>query len=107
MVTEFNGFSKGVIGKKLPADKTLNNMKKKELIELLHVAQHNYETLNWFYNNAVDNSKCNKCPLGFNNTKIRNKAIDDVLEILKKYNVPFHGEANYDILQLKEVEGNG
>lgn len=30
------------------------------------------------------------------------KAIDDVLEILKKYNIPFHSDANYEILQLKE-----
>lgn len=54
MVTEFNGFSKGVIGKKLPSDTTLNNMKKEDLIELLHLAQHNYESLMWFYNNAVN-----------------------------------------------------
>ena len=42
MVTEFNGFDKGVIGKKLPSDTTLNNMKKSELIELLHIAEHNH-----------------------------------------------------------------
>ena len=54
MVTEFCGFSKGVVGKKLPSDTTLNNMKKADLIKLLHTAQHNYETLNWFYNNAVN-----------------------------------------------------
>lgn len=53
MVTEFCGFDKGVIGKKLPSDSTLKNMKKEELIKLLHVAQHNYETLMEFYNNAV------------------------------------------------------
>lgn len=53
MVTEFCGFSMGVIGKKLPSDTTLNNMKKADLIKLLHTAQHNYETLMWFYNNAV------------------------------------------------------
>jgi hypothetical protein len=54
MVVEFNGFTMGVIGKKLPSDTTLNNMKKEELIHLLHIAQHNYETLYWFYNNAVN-----------------------------------------------------
>ena len=54
MVNDFNGFGKGVIGKKLPSDTTLNNMKKADLIKLLHTAQHNYETLNWFYNNAVN-----------------------------------------------------
>ena len=54
MVTEFCGFRKGVIGKDLPKDSTLNNMKKSELIELLHTAQHNYETLMFFYSNAVN-----------------------------------------------------
>lgn len=53
MITEFCGFSKGVIGKKLPSDSTLNNMKKSELIELLHLAQKNYETLMFFYNNSI------------------------------------------------------
>ena len=53
MIQDFSGFTKGVIGKKLPSDSTLNNMKKAELIELLKIAQHNYETLNSFYNNAV------------------------------------------------------
>lgn len=32
---------------------------------------------------------------------IRAKAIDDVLEILKKYDVPFNADANYEILELK------
>ena len=54
MVQEFCGFGKGVVGKKLPSDTTLNNMKKADLIKLLHTAQHNYETLMWFYNNAVN-----------------------------------------------------
>lgn len=54
MVTEFCGFNKGVVGKDLPSDTTLNNMKKADLIKLLHTAQHNYETLNWFCNNAVN-----------------------------------------------------
>ena len=54
MVNEFCGFKHGVIGTdKLPADTTLNNMKKADLIKLLHTAQHNYESLMWFYNNAV------------------------------------------------------
>lgn len=54
MVTEFCGFRHGVIGTdKMPADTTLNNMKKADLIKLLHTAQHNYESLMWFYNNAV------------------------------------------------------
>ena len=54
MVNEFCGFKHGVIGTdKMPADTTLNNMKKADLIKLLHTAQHNYESLMWFYNNAV------------------------------------------------------
>ena len=54
MVNEFCGFKHGVIGTdKMPADTTLSNMKKEELIKLLHTAQNNYETLMWFYNNAV------------------------------------------------------
>ena len=74
MVNDFNGFDKGVIGKKLPSDSTLNNMKKAELIKLLHIAEHNHSTLALFYKNACDNSKCNRCPLGMN----YNKALDDV-----------------------------
>lgn len=54
MVNEFCGFKHGVIGTdKMPADTTLNNMKKADLIKLLHTAQHNYESLMWLYNNAV------------------------------------------------------
>lgn len=49
-----NGASKGVIGRVLPSDNTLSNMKKSELIKLLHIAEHNYEALLWFYNNAVN-----------------------------------------------------
>ena len=63
MVNDFNGFDKGVIGKKLPSDSTLNNMKKSELIKLLHTAEHNHNVLAVAYRNAVDNSKCNRCPL--------------------------------------------
>lgn len=37
---------------------------------------------------------------------IRDKAIDDVLEILKRYNVQFNCDANYEILQLKECGSN-
>ena len=53
MIVDFSGFANGVIGKKLPSDKTLNNMRKSELIKLLHIAQNNYDSLKWFYNNAV------------------------------------------------------
>lgn len=80
MVNDFNGFDKGVIGKKLPSDSTLNNMKKADLIKLLHIAEHNHSTLAWFYKNACDNSKCNRCPLEMN----YNKAIDDVMAKAKE-----------------------
>ena len=62
-MVDFNGFDKGVIGKPLPADSTLNNMKKNELIELLHLAESNHKVLADAYANVVDNSKCNRCPL--------------------------------------------
>lgn len=73
MVVEFGGFTKGVIGKDLPADSSLENMKKADLIKLLHTAQHNYETLMWFYNNAVSA-----------NMNANNQKIISELENLKK-----------------------
>lgn len=62
-MTDFIGFGEGVMGKPLPADTTLEAMKKTELIELLHIADHNYKALKSAYGKAVDNSKCNRCPL--------------------------------------------
>lgn len=62
-MTDFIGFGEGATGKPLPTDATLGAMKKTELIELLHIADHNYKTLRSAYGNAVDNSKCNRCPL--------------------------------------------
>lgn len=62
-MTDFIGFGEGVIGKPLPADTTLEAMKKTELIELLRIADHNYKALKSAYGKAVDNSKCNRCPL--------------------------------------------
>ena len=63
MVTNFTGFGQGVLGKPLPAASTLRAMRKSELIELLHLSERNYETLKFAYGNAVDNSKCNRCPI--------------------------------------------
>lgn len=60
---DFSGFDNGVLGKKLPSDTTLNNMKKQELIKLLHLAQENYNVLLNFYKIATDTNKCNRCPL--------------------------------------------
>ena len=62
-MVNYNGFDKGVIGKPLPADSTLNNMKKDRLIELLHMAEENHKVLASAYVYAVDENKCNRCPL--------------------------------------------
>lgn len=62
-MVNFNGFGKGVIGKSLPADSTLHNMKKDRLIELLHMAEENHKVLASAYANAADENKCNRCPL--------------------------------------------
>ena len=59
----FNGIYNGVLGKPIPADSTLKNMKKEKLIDMLHMAQNNYEVLRIMYQNAVDDNKCNRCPL--------------------------------------------
>lgn len=63
MVNNFTGYDQGVLGKPLPAASTLRSMKKSELIELLHVADHNYKSLNIAYSISTDKSKCNKCPI--------------------------------------------
>ena len=63
MAINFTGYDKGVLGKPFPAASTLRTMKKSELIELLHIADHNYKSLNIAYSNAIDNSKCTKCPI--------------------------------------------
>lgn len=62
-MVNFSGFDRGVIGKPLPADSTLNNMKKYELIELLHIAESNHKVLVDAYDNAINTSKCNRCPI--------------------------------------------
>jgi len=59
MAIDLNGINKGVIGKKLPSDTTLNNMKKADLIKLLHIAEHNHEILAFFYGNAVKRNQEN------------------------------------------------
>lgn len=47
--------------KKLPPDDVLKSMKKTELIELLHLAQENYDALLDLYLNTHDKGKRNKC----------------------------------------------
>lgn len=86
---DFNAFDRGVIGKKLPSDSTLKNMRKAELIELLHIAEHNYKVLSEVYQNAVDTNKCNRCPLPNMNAEhdkqIRAEVIEEFCEGYKKF----------------------
>ena len=63
MGDSFTGYDQGVLGKPFPAAATLMAMKKSELIDLLHLADHNYKSLNIAYRIALDNSKCNRCPI--------------------------------------------
>lgn len=83
---DFNGFDKGVIGKKLPSDTTLNNMCKADLIKLLHIADHNHKVLAEAYRIAVYNSKCNTCPLGSkkadHDKKIRDEVIEQCMDVV-------------------------
>lgn len=59
----FNGIDNGVLGKPVPADSTLKNMRKEKLIDMLHMAQNNYEVLRMMYKTAISEDKCNRCPL--------------------------------------------
>lgn len=84
-MVDFNGFDKGVIGKKLPSDSTLNQMKKSELIELLHLAESNHRVLAETYKIAVDTSKCKSCPLTLDEKdrrQVRTEAIDEYMNKL-------------------------
>lgn len=84
-MVDFNGFDKGVIGGRLPADSTLNCMKKSELIKLLHLAEDNHRVLAEAYKIAIDTSKCNLCPLSLDKRlaeDIRAEAINEVEEAM-------------------------
>lgn len=92
-MVDFNGFDKGVVGKKLPSDSTLNQMKKSELIELLHLAESNHRVLAEVYKIAVDTSKCKSCPLTLDEKdrrKVRTEAIDDAIHHLDNSRVNCH-----------------
>ena len=74
---EFYAFKHCVIGiDKMPDDTTLNNMKKIDLIKFLHTAQHNYESLIQFHNNAIIKRLSNEQ---------YNKAIDDFVKLVRKH----------------------
>lgn len=73
-MTNFNVIDNGVLGKAMPADSTLKNIKKEKLIEMLHIAQNNYNVLRVMYQNAVDDNKCNRCPLMQAAKKMRSEA---------------------------------
>lgn len=76
--SRFNGFTKGVIGNKIPSDITLKGKKKEDLIELLHIAQRNYDVLMFFYQNAINaNMEKWKAQKAYEQ-EIRNKAIDEL-----------------------------
>lgn len=77
-MVDFNGFDKGVIGKRLPADTTLNCMRKAELINLLHLAEDNHRVLAEAYKIAVDTSKCNICTLHLDSRKVEDIKADAI-----------------------------
>lgn len=108
MIAEFKGITQGVVGKKLPTDTTLNNMKKPELIKLLHVAQHNYDVLNGFYTDAVNVNigKLNSFTEE-HDKEIRNKAIDEFLEKLYEASEsvrPVAWTTRQEVVLLKRVQ---
>ena len=82
-MVDFNGFDKGVIGRKLPSDTTLNNMRKADLIELLHLAESNHRVLAETYKIAIDTSKCNHCPLSIDTRRAEQISADAIDEITK------------------------
>lgn len=71
------GFSKGVIGRDMYSDNTLRHMTKSELIELLKIAQHNYEAVLESYGNSVAYSE--------KLLKERDNGIREFAESLKEY----------------------
>ena len=98
MVNEFCGFRKVVIGTdKFPADTTLNNMKKADLIKLLHTAQHNYESLMWFYNNAVKWNMAQLKDTGWIPVEERYPDTDKyILLSLSNFSIPIVGRCEED-----------
>jgi len=77
-MVDFNGFDRGVLGKTMPADSTLKNIKKEKLIEMLHMAQNNYNVLRVMYQNAVDDNKCNRCTLMQESKKMRSEVYGEI-----------------------------
>lgn len=76
-----HGFSKGVIGRDMYSDNTLRHMSKSDLIELLKIAQNNYEAVLESYGNVVAYSeKLLKC--GAN--AVQETTDSEIIEVLKK-----------------------
>lgn len=97
-MVDFNGFDKGVIGKNLPSDTTLNCMKKAELIKLLHLAENNHRTLAEAYKIVVDTNKCKICPLELDKRRaneIRAEVIDAFVNELKEVAFPLSNIIDY------------
>lgn len=80
----FNGFDNGVIGKKLPSDTTLNNMRKADLIDLLHLAESNHRVLAETYKIAIDTSKCNHCPLSIDTRRAEQIRAEERIKVFNE-----------------------
>lgn len=85
----YTGYERGAFGRKLPSDSTLKTWKKDDLIEWMHIAEHNYNALVEMYGNAIDNSKCHRCPLG------KGKEIE---KQTRKYAIKEFAENLYEII---------
>ena len=104
---DWNGFDKGVIGKKLPSDTTLNNMRKADLIELLHLAESNHRTLAETYKIAIDTSKCNHCPLSIDTRRaeqIRADAIDESIKTIMRTHIDMPNDYANEIVCITKNE---
>jgi transcriptional regulator of met regulon len=102
-----HGFSKGVIGRDMYSDNTLRHMTKSELIELLKIAQHNYEAVLESYGNSVAYSE--------KLLKERDNDIREFVERLKReidmisYETGFEHQETIETIDnlVKEMVGDG
>jgi flagellar hook-basal body complex protein FliE len=96
-----HGFSKGVIGRDMYSENTLKSMTKSELIELLMIAQHNYEVVLESYGNSVAYSE--------KLLKDRDNAIKDFAEKLKKkiHNLEYTTNLNRKTVPVEALMDQG